>query len=533
MNSSKSQDNRRLIALAFASLLATAPVWIPHYPMMVDLPQHASEIALLRNLNDSSFKFSGLFEHYWFTPYWLGYLLAYILTPLTGIRIALKLVVSLALASFPVATSLLIREMQGDAWWAWLSIPAMYGFAFQWGLLNFLVAVPVGLLFLAVVARHARTPSRASSWLLAASAVVLFFSHALIWLIFGLIAAVYIFCESQSLRTAIPKLVPLLSPLPFVAFYVIKVFKTLSGGPAMPAGWDLGWFKTTEPYYSLLAPFKDGVNGGWGRINGFFPRLLGIRPSFSCIIAGLLLFTLPPLSGAKLSRRLGVWIPLVALAAALLFLPESMLGNAYTYQRLTLLALPFFALIWIPRENSDARWRISRIATVALAISWIVVFSMQMTVFNDEQAGFRRILDEMAPKERVLSLVLDRESGVGIAPLFLQFPSWYTAEKDGLVDPSFAFLGIEPVRFREGSAPPAKPSGFDWFPGLFEWNRYRGYDYRYFVVRFRKDAGQALFRTSTCTIKLVDHVGEWWLYEKDSQCTAPAAVAASNRQPQP
>jgi hypothetical protein len=532
MNALLLRCNRQLLFLVTASLLATVPVWIPYYPMMVDLPQHASEIALLRNLGDSSFRFSGLFEHYWFTPYWLGYLLAYILTPLTGIRIALKLVVCLALASFPIATAFLIREMKGDVWWAWLSIPGMYGFAYQWGLLNFLVAVPVGLLFLALVARHARTPSRANSWLLAASAVALFFCHALICAIFGLIAVLYIFCESNPLRTAIPKVVPLLSPLPFVALYLIKVLETMAGAPAMPSGWDLGWFKATEFYYSRLSPFRDGVNGGWGRINGFFPRLLGIRPSFSCILAGLILFALPLLSGAKLSRRLGLWMPIIVLTAALLFLPNQMLGNAYTYQRLTLLALPFFALIWIPQENSGTRWRLSRIVTVALAFTWIFVFAMQMRAFDAEQAGFRRILDEMAPKERVLSLILNRESGVGIAPPFLHFPTWYAAEKGGLVDPSFAFLGIEPVRFREGSAPPATPSGFEWFPGRFEWNRYRGYDYRYFVVRFHSDAAKVIFRTSTCTINLVDHIGEWWLYEKDSQCTVPAAVAANNRQPQ-
>ncbi len=263
-----------------------------------------------------------------------------------------------------------------------------------------------------------------------------------------------------------------------------------------------------------------------------FSRACWALGLLSCVLEGLFLFALPLLSGAKLSRRLGVWIPLIVLAAVLLFLPNQMLGNAYTYQRLTLLALPFFALIWIPQENVGARWRISQIATVALAISSIVVFAMQMRAFSAEQAGFQQILDDMAPKERVLSLIVDRESSVGIVAPFLHFPSWYTAEKGGFVDPSFAFLGIEPVRFRNGSAPPATPSGFEWYPGQFEWNRYRGYDYRYFVVRFRSDAGRVLFRTSTCTIKLVDHVGDWWLYEKDSQCTAPAAVAASNRQPQ-
>jgi hypothetical protein len=524
MNTSILRRNRELVVLIFASLLATVPVWISYYPMMTDLPQHAAQIALLRNLQDPSFKYSGLFGHQWFTPYWLGYMLAYVLTPLTGIRIALKLVVSLALASFPIATAFLIREMRGDPWWAWLSISAMYGFAYQWGLLNFLAAVPLGLLFLALVARHERTADRMTPWLLAASGLVLFFCHALICALFGLIAAIYIFCESSNLRVAIRKVAPLLSPLPIIAYYLTKALLTMPGLARIPPVWDLGWFATEDRYYAVVAPFKDGPNGGWGRINGFFPRLLGVRPSLSCILEGLILFAIPLLAGAKLSRRIGVWIPLIVLAAALLFMPHELLGNFYTYQRFTLLALPFFALIWIPQEAPSARRHLSQVVTVILAISWISVLAMQMRVFDAEQAGFRRILDEMAPNERALSMTLDRESGVGIAPSFLHFPAWYAAQKEGISDPSFALLNVEPVRFRDGSAPPARVGGFEWLPIQFEWTQDRGYDYRYFVVRFPTDAGAVLFRTATCTIKLVDHVGEWWLYEKDSQCKAPVAA---------
>lgn len=137
--------------------------------------------------------------------------------------------------------------------------------------------------------------------------------------------------------------------------------------------------------------------------------------------------------------------------------------------------------------------------------------------------GFSQLLAEMAPKERVLSLVVYPESGVGIAPLFLHFPAWYTAEKGGFTDPSFASLGIEPICFRKDSVPPARTTGFEWFPGSFTWGSHEGSLYRYFVVKFPADAGPHFFRAATCSVRLIDHSGEWWLYEADSKCGSTTA----------
>src|SRR5690606_13941411 len=151
---------RTRATLALASALATTPVWMVTFPPMVDLPQHAAQVALLSEVGNPDFPLGSLFELNWFTPYLLGYLLIHALTLLIGLVPAVKTVVALALAALPLTTALLLRETGADTRWALLVIPTLYGFTYQWGLLNFLVAAPVGLVFLAIAIRHSRHPTR-------------------------------------------------------------------------------------------------------------------------------------------------------------------------------------------------------------------------------------------------------------------------------------------------------------------------------------------------------------------------------------
>ena len=74
-----------------ACLLCGMPVWLPDFPPMVDLPQHAAQVALLLNMGKPGFPFSDLFHFNLFTPYLLGYGLTAAFTPVLGIVAALVL----------------------------------------------------------------------------------------------------------------------------------------------------------------------------------------------------------------------------------------------------------------------------------------------------------------------------------------------------------------------------------------------------------------------------------------------------------
>ena len=269
------QSSSGAFVVLAASLLATIPIWLSTFPPMTDLPQHAAVIALLQAMRRGGFPYEASFEFNWFTPYLFGYLLVYGLLPFVGIVTACKIIVSLALAAMPVSTALLLTETETDPRWALLTIPAMYGFAYQWGFLNFLVAAPLGLLFLWLTFRQARNPTLGGAFALGAGVIALFFCHALICAFFGAIAGCILLLSAGTPSAAIRRLIPLTAVVPVIIVWAAgRVGRSVV---RLPSVWDLNWFSTAEPYYDALAQWTTRGGWGWGRVTGLFPRLLGMR----------------------------------------------------------------------------------------------------------------------------------------------------------------------------------------------------------------------------------------------------------------
>ena len=80
------------------SIFFISPIWLTEIPPMVDIPQHASQIATLKQIlecadNDNL----RAFEINWFTPYLTGYLLGTALLTVFPIQVAIKLLLSAAM----------------------------------------------------------------------------------------------------------------------------------------------------------------------------------------------------------------------------------------------------------------------------------------------------------------------------------------------------------------------------------------------------------------------------------------------------
>ena len=291
-----------------ACFLGLLPVWLPRFPPMVDLPQHAAQISLFLNLQDPKFHFAYLFDTHLFTPYLFGYALIAAVTPLMGIVTASKLVISIALAGFPVANRHFLRAAGADPYWAWLAFPVLYGFSYQWGFINFIVAAPIGLLFLSVVWRQQRRTNVQSALLMIIMLYLLFFSHVLILALFGGIAAIYWWCLARRFKDFLQMAWPLLTPLPLlVGWIVINQGHPMS---KLPIEWDLSWFSTIDSYYVFMASWVNPEHIEWGRVNGFIPRLLGVRPGVITTLFGLMLFLLPLFAGYRITSSRARHIPL-------------------------------------------------------------------------------------------------------------------------------------------------------------------------------------------------------------------------------
>jgi hypothetical protein len=499
-----------------ACLLCGMPVWLPQFPPMVDLPQHAAQVALLLNLGKPEFPFSELFHLNLFTPYLLGYGLIAAFTPMLGIVAACKLIIWLSLAAFALSTRLLLREAGADPYWAWLTFPVLYGFTYQWGLLIFLIAAPIGLMFLTLVWRMKAQPDLRSSLLITLMLVALFFSHALIFGFFSLIALAYWMFSVRRLRDFIKCAWPMAAIAPLILIWFVQA----SNNPLsnFPIGWDLSWFRTDDDYYASIATWADHDNPGWGRINGFIPRLLGVRPQIFLTVLGIFIIALPFISGGRVSKSRVRIIPVFAITLVLLLLPTFLFGNMYTFQRYTYLFMPLF-LIMIDTPVSTGRMQnYLRWLAPVIAFGWITFMSLHALQFNKDTAGFDTILAKAEPGKRSLSLVFKRDDSYSIAPTLLHFPAWYAALKSGVTDPSFAVTFVQPVSYKPEQVPKAKFEGFEWNPQWFNWQKFDGGKYDYFIARTPVDMGIHLFHTASCKVELTAHSGQWWLYRKDPDC---------------
>ncbi len=500
-----------------ACLLSMLPVWLAHFPPMVDLPQHAAQIALFLNLHDASFPFAPLFDTNLFTPYLLGYSVIAVFTPVLGIVAASKLVISLALAAFPLATRYFLRAAGADPYWAWLVFPVLYGFSYQWGFINFLVAAPIGLLFLGLVWQQQKQPNLRSTLLMICLLYLLFFSHALILALFGGIAALYWWCSTQRVKEFLHLAWPLLTPLPLLIVWVaVNQAHPMS---KLPIEWDLSWFSTVDSYYVFLASWVNPQHVEWGRINGFIPRLLGVRPAVIMTVFGLVLFSLPLLAGYRITTSRTRLIPLGVIVIVLLFVPSLFFGVAFVFQRFTFLALPLFLLMLdAPRGATHPYQQWLGWLAPVIAFAWIAFMSSNALQFNKDAEGFEAILAKMAPGKRALSMIFERDDSHSIAPTFVHFAAWYSALKSGVTDPSFAVTQVQPITYQSGQRPTVGIQGFEWFPQKFDWQYHAGRQYDYFVARAPVDHGVYLFREATCGIELLAHEGHWWLYHRYSSC---------------
>lgn len=474
-----------------AGIIASLPVWLVTFPPMVDLPQYAAQVAMFNQIIAGEWAYTDLFDVELFTPYLSAFMLIWLIEPLAGMVTAVKLVVCLTLFGLPVSAAVLVKEFDGDTRWSWLVVPASYGFAFNWGFLNFLVAAPLGLLYLAVVSRYARKPTLKFGLGLAALTHLLFFAHILPLFFFGVLGGALILLRARSIASALAGLLPLLSLAPMGLSWGLP---SLGESQAQwPTIWDLRWSRLYD-----------------------IPNLaLGTGAHIRYGLIFLALLIIPLLGGARPTKKLERYAPVALCIMVLMLVPNLMLGNYFTYQRFAIFAIPLYLLILDRRESEDAiRYRaLAEIGAIATAVAWVAVVSLRFHGYERESRDFRAIVGQMEPDQRVLSMVFMRNSQFSVAPIYLHYPVWYQAGNAGLVDFNFATFQGEPVHYRKGEMPSAGVN-FVWRPYSFSWEQHRRFGYRYLLARAGVGSdNQPLIAKDCDQFALVSNVGAWWLYE--------------------
>ena len=476
-------------AFGLACLLSGLPVLLSTYPPMVDVPQHAAQIAALKSmLLGGDWPYADLFAIQALTPYWLGYGLVLLLGIPFGVLLAMQIVVALSQALFVWTAARFSVRAGMPMEWRWLFLMLPFGFAYQWGFLNFMVAAPLGFVF---AERYLETEEQTSGTALLKTSCwlhVLFFAHILIAAFFCMIAMLLMARSWQGWRHWLRRCLPVFTILPATfAWIALGVSKSPEVGD--PIIWNAGASRVPE----LLSAMVSAPDQGSGAL------------------LGLLVMALPFLLGYRFRKAFPAFLPFLLFVAWMCLVPHYMAGTMFTYQRFGIFGLPLYLIYFEKGETRPRHADLVRGGTVLLVAGMVAWHGLRSSIFNAEMLGYRQVMAQAQPGKRMLMLAIDPSSRASAAPLMLHVAGWYQAEMGGLAEFSFARFWVSPIRFKSTTGSYIYP-GFEWNPSQFEWSAHHGDLYDYILVRAPLSAEAWLASRSGGKARLISRYSGWQLY---------------------
>lgn len=465
------------MGLALATL---APLAVPTLLPLTDLPQHALVVESWLDLDQPAVRTTHELHA---TPYLATYAIARAvcsLAPAVQPLQALVALAALAILALPLAAREVARRVGADPWWSLLAFPVATGFSFQWGLIPFLVALPLVVLVVAQAIDVGRA-ERAGWWRLAATLVALALTH----------------------------------PLAF------SVAICLAGGTAALVGWDAGGRRAPRPRQWALALAaavfaacvfvltRDAVDWNLGLLRlGQLPGLaLGPEVGdFWPLLGGWVSVGLLVLLSGRVSSAAGLRVATLGLAAFLLT-PASVWSSGYLlYQRLAGLAL--LLLLCAVAAPRGARRVLARLVVVATVVAHAALYAARLHCAGPEIEDLVAIAGGVDEGESVLGVVRDGTSSCLPGHPWVHAAAWAAALRGA--EPGFRFTEFRhlPVRTRS-----AGPGTDDLRRRWTDWTvdpRVDG-DFDAYLVR-EAPPDEIRLLTESMGLQLVDRQGRWSLY---------------------
>jgi hypothetical protein len=501
------------IAYVATALVASATFWFTHRLPMLDLPQHAAQVALLHDLMLGQSKWQSLVYVNYFTPYFAGYAPALLLSFMMPALAALKLMLTISYLGFVAACAALRAELGGDVRLDWLFIPSFFGIAFAIGLYTFMIAAPLGVLFMLLALRHARNPTPRMGLFLLIADLGLFFAHGLVFLFANLVGGIFLLLKSRSflrlLRAALPYVAVVLLCLAYTVVRLRFEFEYVPPGETWPSF-----------YWGLNDPSRFSIPSLWAGWSTVDPR----RTLFTLLFVAMLMT--PFVVGARLNwREPAALVPFALTLLIWLAGPRRAVATDELYRRFSPFILPGYAWMFLPAQIVISPLR--RLWLPLLCWIFIAVHIDRLMIFAKDSAPFEEVLAAAEPGERAFGVVFDPSSpGIGAVSVYMHWPAWYQAERGGFIDFNFARYVPQIVRYH----PDRMPLHFnreDWVqnPAIgFDWDRDGAGIYRYIFVHHADLMPASFFPTGRCRPVLRKSSGDWSLFENvDCRMSSPGS----------
>lgn len=492
----------RTVRLAYWACCAwaVATIWLaPHLPQ-TDLPQHAGQVALMRDLAAGRSAWAPELRINLLTPYLVGYASLYALSQVLPLETAIALLYSVAYVAFVLACIGLRREVGADERLDWLFLPVFFGLAWRWGFLTFLVAAPVGICLLIATYRFARTTTWRLAMLIAVLGILALFSHGLVFLYAAGVGLLVVLAAKRGARerlvAALPFVVLLLG---FLAYKVTVLDVEMSRAVGSSA---IEWGDAGRRLLALVV----------------YPTAATPREFYPAPLVALVAYASPWLLGLKPAQSAAAAVPFACTFLMMLLLPTSVWDAGFLYDRFALFLLPTYALMFTRRRRPApaapaAEWK-AAVVQAALVLGSAAVLARE-TVFNLAFARESRDADELfarlEPGRRLLYVPRDKGSErVALPHAYLHYPLWYQARHGGLVEFNFAILLPQVVRYRD-EGQHLKP-GFPWLTEEFRWQVREREDFRYVLFRSATPIPLAMLESSRCPLLRVESAGAWAVF---------------------
>lgn len=506
----------------FFSVFMILPIWSLHYLPLGDLADHAGQIQIILNYEN----YQDDYRINWFTPYLVAYGLTIFLAQIFSIITSIKIVLTLCALTFPIGAYYVNKQLGGNRYWSLICFPASYSFAFYWGFYSFVVGCAISMFFFVFVLAYARAKITAK-WYVAAFlfSLLLFFSHFMVWAI-AICATPLIIFMFNGFKSTVDKTTAFLLIAPLAAYWL-----SISGGfgntasPPVQEGYyvqEVVNLISREVNY-MVDMFNQRSESGkhLDRVKELFGFAIGRGNLLDYVVITLCLLVWPLFLGAKLSRDIRRWLPLLYCVSMFMLVPYAILNTFYVYCRFAVFLLPFALFVYEQRKPKEQgvpksiNWYAHIGAASGFLATYLILASNYalFASFKENDKNFTAILEKMAPGKMVQSLIFYTDSRLNFSPAYVHYGMWYQAEKGGEVIFSFTHdphaYGV-PVRYKHRTWPWPSP----WNAREFKWSKHRGELYDYFLVRSDKRRDY-LFPASK-DIVLIEKRGKWYLYGRKS-----------------
>lgn len=463
-----------LLCLACAAVVA-APLWMHRWLPIQDLPQHLATLRVVHDVHTGTQPAASVYvTHLGSTQYLLFYIVGDLLSYLVDVRTAGLLVMTSYMLGTVAALYALLRSLGRDPRLCLLVVPLLTNTQLLIGLLQFVIGIPLMLYGWSLAIDTLGRWRRRTAIGVAVVAVLVFYSHVVVFGIFG--AGLAILAPWGSLRRLVRYWVPI---VPVGVAVIYWAFFTASGDfvrNAITSGtenkdlWPF-WVSCRAMYELAFDTYRDSAD----------EKLFAMF-----VVTAVTLTVLARRGPARPLISTARWLLIPLVCAVLYFRSEGTNGFlGHIRDRFVLLAV--VAILPTFRMPKGLLGHLGTVAMVVISGLTAETWEWHLSHFEREDVGdFTAALDHIPRDRRVAGLIFDSESRYFAQNPFLHYASYYLVERGGRVNFSFAgyphwVYGYRPHEDPLGASPPAFL--WEWQPWRLEPREELAASYDYVLTR--------------------------------------------------